>query len=226
MLKQIRAAFIAFATATGVASAVYVLFVGPWQRRWGATDEEVKRPMPGDEEVPEPMCASTRAVTIESKPEDIWPWIVQIGTGKAGWYSYEWIERAMGLDVTNADRVIPEFQNLKVGDQVPLAPDFGIPVKVIEANRLLLLVGHDPTNIGDTSLAFALYPIDEQRTRLISRHRARWPKNLTGYITLAVIDPGSFIMMRKMLLGIKQRAEQTAKETKKPEKPSEAMAKM
>jgi hypothetical protein len=207
MLKKLGIGLATVGTMTAAATGAYLLFVGPWQRRWGATAEEVQRAMPGDEEVERPSMNATRAVTINARPEEIWPWIVQIGTGRAGWYSYDWIENLMGLDVSSTERVIPEFQDLEVGDTIPLAPGLEIPVKVIKPNVTLLLVGHDPV-VGDASWVFGLYPIDEQHTRVVTRTLNRWPMTPGGILSLLFTEPGSFLMVRKMLLGIKQRAEQ------------------
>jgi len=207
MLKKLGIGLATVGTMTAAATGAYLLFVGPWQRCWGATDEEVQRAMPGDEEVERPLMNATRAVTINARPEEIWPWIVQIGTGRAGWYSYDWIENLMGLDVSSTERVIPEFQDLEVGDTIPLAPGLEIPVKVIKPNETLLLVGHDPV-VGDASWVFGLYPIDEQHTRVVTRTLNRWPMTPGGILSLLFTEPGSFLMVRKMLLGIKRRAEQ------------------
>ncbi len=209
MSKKLGIGLATVGTMTAAATGAYLLFVGPWQRRWGATDEEVQRAMPGDEEVERPLMNATRAVTINARPEEIWPWIVQIGTGRAGWYSYDWIENLMGLDVSSTERVLPEFQHLKVGDTIPLAPGLEIPVKVLKPYESLLMVGHDPV-IGDASWVFGLYPVDEQHTRLVTRTRNRWPMTPGGILSLLFTEPGSFLMVRKMLLGIKLRAEQAS----------------
>ncbi len=208
MLKKIG---IALATMVAAMSTVYLFIIRPWHVRWGATDEEVHQPMPGDDEVPHSLMTGTRAVTIRARPEEIWPWLVQIGTGRAGWYSFDWIENQMGLNVKSAKEILPELQHLAVGDSIPLGPGIGIPVKTIEPSHFLLLVGHDPA-FGDISWVFALDPLDETHTRLVSRSRVRWPLNRGGIFWLIVTDPGSFIMMRQMLLGIKQRVEQTGKQ--------------
>jgi hypothetical protein len=212
MLKKLVIGLATVGTIKAVAIGVYLLLVGPWQRRWGATEEEVQRAMPGDEEVERPLMNATRAITINARPEEVWPWLVQVGTGRAGWYSYDWIENLMGLNVSSTDRIIPEFQQLEVADTIPLAPGIEIPVKVLKPNESLLLVGHDPV-IGDASWALGLYPIDEQHTRLVNRNRNRWPMTTGGILRLLFIEPGSFLMVRKMLLGIKRRAEQTSDQT-------------
>jgi hypothetical protein len=192
------------------AAVAYVKIVRPWQLRWGATDEEVQCSIPGDDVVKQPLSASTRAITIAARPEEIWPWLVQIGTGRAGWYSYDWIERLMGLHVTNASRVIPEYQELHVGDLIPLAPELGITVEALEPQKLLLLVGRGPTQ--EATLAFHLSPVDEAHTRLVVRVRYGWALTPQGALWAVITDPGSFVMMRKMQLGIKERAERLARE--------------
>jgi len=212
MLKKLVIGLATVGIMKAAAIGAYLLLVGPWQRRWGATDEEVQRAMPGDEEVERPLMNATRAITINARPEEVWPWLVQIGTGRAGWYSYDWIENLMGLNVSSTDSIIPEFQQLEVGDTIPLAPGLEIPVKVLKPNEMLLLVGHDSV-VGDASWVFGLYPVDEQQTRLVTRTRNRWPMTPGGILTLLFTEPGSFLMVRKMLLGIKWRAEQASGQT-------------
>jgi hypothetical protein len=212
MLKKSGIGLATVGSIGAAATGAYLLFVGPWQRRWGATDEEVQRAMPGDDEVGRPLMNATRAITINAQPEEIWPWLVQIGTGRAGWYSYDWIENLMGLNISSTDRIIPEFQHLEVGNAIPLAPGVEVPVKAIKPNETLLLVGHDPV-IGDASWVFELYPLDEQHTRLVTRTRVRWPITPGSFLSLLVTEPGSFLMVRKMLLGIKRLAEQASGQT-------------
>jgi hypothetical protein len=120
----------------------------------------------------------------------------------------------MGLEVSSAYRIIPEFQDLEVGDTIPLAPGLEIPVKVLNPNESLLLVGRDPV-IGDTSWSFGLYPLDKEHTRLVTRTRVRCPITPGGILWLFVTEPGSFLMVRKMLLGIKRRAEQVGAQSPK-----------
>lgn len=183
----------------------YVGLVRPWHMRWGATDDEIQRAMPGDEIVPRPTYNSTRAITIQARPADIWPWLMQLGQGRGGMYSYEWIENALlRLNMHNADRIIPEFQHLQVGDVVPMAPSgMGPKVRALEPNQSLLLVFD---NDGWT-WAFGLYPIDAQQTRLVVRNRWDTTGNLAMQLFSVILDPGDFVMEHKMLLGIKQRAE-------------------
>ena len=107
---------------TAAALAAYRYVVQPWHKTWGATEEEAQKPLPGDEFVPDPAYMTTRAITIEAPPEDVWPWLVQVGQDRGGFYSYEWLENIFGLDIHNADEIISEWQNLEVGDIVRLGP--------------------------------------------------------------------------------------------------------
>ncbi len=117
--------------------------IRPQHLRWGAEPAELKAFWPGDDLIPRPQINATHAVTIQARPDEVWPWLVQIGQGRGGFYSYEQIENAMGLRIENADRILPEWQSLQVGDVVPLAPDgaMDVPVVILEAQRALVLHG-------------------------------------------------------------------------------------
>jgi hypothetical protein len=184
-------------TAVAVVGVAYRFVLRRRLARWGATDEEVRRVMPGDD-VLGAAPSTTRAVTIGAAPERIWPWLVQLGFGRAGWYSYDWIDND---GRTSVDRIVPELQHLKVGDRVLMAPDLGPTVRALEPNRFMLCGGeHDTWCLG-------LYPLDETHTRLVSRWRATWPRTPATVFWLLVSEPASFIMERRMLLGIKERVE-------------------
>jgi hypothetical protein len=173
----------------------------PWHQRWGATDEEIARALPGDELLPD-ANVSTRAITIDARPEQVWPWLVQLGYGRAGWYSYDWIDND---GHPSASRVVPELQRLEPGDQILMIPGMGPRVRAVEPNRYLLA--------GDARggiWCLALDPLNGGRTRLISRWRTRWPATLATVFWVLVSDPGNFVMERRMLLGIKARAERAA----------------
>lgn len=152
-----------------VLGIVYLLWIRPWELRWGANDEEVLRVMPGDEIVERPTFNATRGVTINARPEDIWPWLVQIGIRRAGWYSYDWLDN---LGKPSAEQVLPELQDLKAGDLIPLSPDGkqGFWVKELELNEWMLWWDKQ----GGASWLWALDSIDEDRTRLITRVRVRY----------------------------------------------------
>jgi hypothetical protein len=99
----------------GAATLVYFWFLRDWHLHWGATPAEVAGEVAGDELMPDPVIVATRAVEIDAPPSAIWPWLVQMGPGRGGAYTYDWIERRLGIDIHNSDRIIPEFQYLKVG---------------------------------------------------------------------------------------------------------------
>lgn len=203
------------ASLAGFASfGAYWLAVRPWQLKWGAIVEEVQAAMPGDDLVKNPTYISTRAITIDACPEEIWPWLVQLGQGRGGMYSYTWIENMGGLKMENAAQILPEYQHLAPGDVIPLAPNGAGPrVQSIEPNRALVLEFD-----GGWTWAFLLVPLDARHTRLVVRNR--WSTagmNLAARLFfLLVLDFGDFVMERKMMLGIKQRAESIATNDKQP----------
>jgi hypothetical protein len=175
---------------------------------WGATPEEAARELPGDDLLADPDILSTRAVTIDAPPAAVWPWLVQMGSGRGGAYTYDWIENLFGLGMHSADEILPQFQDLKLGDELPLGP--GRPtmrVEVFEPERALSLRFEDHNWVW----TFALAPADG-RTRLLSRNRIATPhaSALTRLVGLLVMEPGSLVMERKMLLGIKERAQRLA----------------
>jgi len=149
------------------------------------------------------------AVTVHARPEHVWPWLVQMGYRRGGLYSYDWLDRLFGyLDRPSANRILPEYQHLAIGDEIPLGQGPSWPVAVLEPDRALVL---DMRNLGDLDWVwqFGLYPIDETHTRLVSRSRVRARTALARLLTLA-IRPAGFLMTRRMLLGIRQRAEALA----------------
>lgn len=182
----------------------YRRLLRPWHLRWGAAEDEVEGAMPGDELVADPTLVSTRAVTIDAAPQAVWPWLVQIGQGRGGFYSYDWIENVFGLDIHSADAILDRHQELRPGDRVALAPDgSGLDVERVEPDRLLVL--GEPE--GGLTWTFLLQPADG-KTRLIARNR--WTTaggSLSFRLYMALIDPAAFVMERRMLLGIKARAE-------------------
>ncbi|MCY1079295.1 hypothetical protein [Archangium lansingense] len=198
--------------AAGVGTLVYLRLLRPWLLRWGATDEEFARAMPGDELVKEPQYVTTRAITIQARPERIWPWLVQMGEGRGGFYSYVWIERLLGMRLENAERILPEFQQLKVGEPLAVEPqdDYVMQVKVLEPERALVLGGSTPPPWGEATWAMGLYPLDERTTRLVSRCRTRFNSKWDLLRILSFLDIGQFIMEHKWLLGVKERAERWA----------------
>jgi hypothetical protein len=187
--------------------AVFFALYRPWQLKWGATTEEVGEVMPGDDVVAAPTFNATRAVTVNASPEAIWPWLVQIGFGRAGWYTYDLLDN---LGRHSAKRILPDLQHVEVGDLVPLGPggDSGMRVKAFEPNRWMLWWDR---KLHLTTWAWALNAMPDGRTRLLTRVRTRlsWRHPMTA-VWLALIEVADFPMMRKCLLGIKWRAEARA----------------
>ena len=185
--------------------AAYLLFFRRWCLTWGARDDEVAAKLPGDDLLPGAGLVTTRAITINTPPEAVWPWLVQMGSGRGGAYTYDWIENLLGLDMHSADTILPQFQNVKVGDEFPLGPGRAVMrVEVLDPPRAFAI------RIADQNWTwiFALVP-EGDSTRLISRNRiatsALSPASRLFYTLF--MEPGSLVMERKMLLGIKQRAE-------------------
>lgn len=226
--RSLGSKMVGAAIATGAALAAYLLYVRPRHIRWGATDEEVECPMPGDEVVEHPNFVATRAVTIEAAPEEVWPWLVQIGSGRAGFYSYDWIDNAVR---PSAREIVPEYQDLKEGDTILDGPPGSafFTVRLMEPNRAFVLYSDThlrllvPRSIrdnprygiyGEFSWAFVLEEQGETSTRLIVRTRANWGPPLYRALTMPfVVVGGEFFTTRKMLYGIKRRVERTGQGT-------------
>ena len=188
------------ALGTIAALVAYRLWIQPWQHRWGATDDEVHRTMPGDGLIPD-AASTTRAITIAAPPEQVWPWLVQLGYGRAGWYSYDWIDND---GQPSADRIIPELQRLQVGDQILMLPGMGPRVREVEPNRYFV-AGDQEAGVWCLALSPAV-----GGCRLVSRWRVDWPLTPATAFWILLSDPGAFIMERKMLKGIRLRAEAAA----------------
>ena len=191
---------------TGIVIAAVMFASLPWMDRWGATEAEVAGSFTGDELVPEPRVTYTRAVSINAAPEEIYPWIVQLGAERGGMYSYEWFEtNILRCELVNAERIHPEWQNLKVGDPVKMCPGTSGPppyeVAILEPGRAMVL-GHRANGAWIEVWQFILLPQKDGSARLIVRSR-----NAAQGWFWDVIRPGEFIMARGMMLGIKERAE-------------------
>lgn len=186
-------------------AGIYLGIVRPWQLRWGASDEECSRPMPGDDLVDQPTFNATRAVTITARPEQIWPWLLQIGINRAGWYSYDWLDN---LGRPSATEIIPELQNIEIGDLIPMSPDGKHGLRVWNFKPREWMVWIDDR--GHTSWLWLLDPIDERSTRLITRVRMRYQWRRPEILFDLLVEFGDIVMMRKCMLGIKERAEALA----------------
>jgi hypothetical protein len=181
-----------------------------WMADWGATTEELAARLPGDELIEGTDLTTTRAVTVYARAADIWPWIAQLGQGRGGFYSYDALENLAGCDIHSADRIVPEWQDVVVGAEVRLAPELALTVAAVEPGRSLVLRGGVP--MGQTSSpfdftwAFVLNEEPDGTTRLVSRERYEYLRWWSAF----VVEPTSvisFVMSRKMLRGIAERAE-------------------
>ena len=178
--------------------------------------------MLGDELVPQPKWSYTQAITIRAPAEQVWPWLAQMGQGRGGFYSYEWLENLVGCDIHNADRILTEFQNLKAGDGIKLHPQApAYAVAIVEPRRAIVL--HGDTRLGSVPVpassakgdyfastwGFYLIPRDDGTTRLIARFRSDYNDKFANTMMYGppLVEPISCVMQRKMLLGIKQRVE-------------------
>jgi hypothetical protein len=190
-------------------ATVYWFPLRRWMSRWGSGPSDLARVMAGDALIAHPTYSGTMAIVVDARPEHIWPWLVQMGYRRGGLYSYDWLDRVFGfLDRPSATRILPEFQDLAAGDEIPLGRGPNWPVGVLEPRRALVL---DMRNLGsiDWVWQFGLYAIDENRTRLVSRSRVR-ARTVWARLGTYAIEPAGFMMTRRMLRGLKQRAEALA----------------
>lgn len=199
---------------------LYFAAVRPRLRSWGASGQEGREPLPGDDLVPA-RWQTTRGITIAAPPSEVWPWLVQMGHGRGGWYSYDWLERQVGAgdfaEGGSAKRVIPELQSLAVGDIVALSAVGGPTVAVLDAPSALVL--HYRMNLlagaaareGDRAVldwtwAFVLTPVGDESCRLLARVRADYHPRWLWVFMPSVLEPVHFVMERKMLKTIERRA--------------------
>ncbi len=185
-----------------VSLLVYQFLLSPHHQQWGARPAEVNRMFPGDQLVPDADYISTHAVTIDAPVEQVWPWLVQLGQNRAGFYSYTFIENLMGFNIHNSDKIVPEWQTLKKGDLIHLTASTGMLVESIKWNRHVIC--RMPMG-RDASWAFYVEPLDTGQTRFYARLRM---KRLSDSLhDIILLDAGHFVMERRMMLVIKERAE-------------------
>jgi hypothetical protein len=221
MMKTIR--LMGTLMAGGIAA--YALWLRPRHLRWGATEADLHKWWPGDDWMPDPVTESTRAVTIDASVQEVWQWLAQIGQDRGGFYSYTPLENAIGANMTNADRIHPEWQHREVGEKVWLGDPakydgkaFLVVAEWIPRQAIVLVTGDDWRQIREggfatkTVWAFFLEPLGDGKCRLIARSRGGVnPDFSAGKIGNAVFwEPEHFVMERAMLLGIKERAERRA----------------
>jgi len=202
----VRTRIVVLAIATALAG-LYTRVLRKSMLNWGATDEETSARLPGDELLENADGVSTRAIDIDAPPPAVWPWLAQMGPSpRGGAYTYDWIENLLGLNMHSTDSVLPEFQHPEVGATFSLGSN-RMRMDRVESERVLAWRSED----GNWVWTFVLEPRDGG-TRLISRNRFRLTK-LVARIGMLPMEPGSLVMERKMLHGIKQRAEHLSSET-------------
>ena len=201
-------------------AAVGIWAARRWQLRWGATAQESGESLPGDDLISVPDLAATRAITIGAAAGQVWPWIAQLGQGRGGFYSYDFLENLAGCDIHSADQIVPGWQDVEVGDQIRLAPQVALAVAWLEPGRSLVLRGGVP--MGDTSppydftWAFVLREDLPGTTRLLVRERYGYTRPWARLL----VEPAeavSFVMSQKMLRGIRDRAELLAATSQEPD---------
>jgi hypothetical protein len=206
-MRPAKAFGVAVASALAAMSITYVLIIRSRMLHWGADRDELSAQMPGDDKVANPSYVATRAVTIAAPPERVWAWLVQVGTGRGGWYSYDWFENLLRMDIKSVNRIVPELQQLAVGDLIPIAPGQGFKVVELRPPVSMLWTAED-----FFTMAWRLEALREHDTRLVCRVRARytWTPAWLPWNLVLFWGPGEAIMTRGMLLGVKRRAEQVA----------------
>lgn len=194
----------------GGAVAAYALFGRRRQLHCGATDEETRRSLPGDELIADADLVATRGITVHTTAERVWPWIAQLGQGRGGFYSYDALENLAGCHIHSADRILPALQAIQPGDEVRLAPAVALQVAAVDPGRSLVLSGGVTMGAApppyDFSWAFVLTERPDGTTRLVARERYGY-KRLGAALLVEPVEVVSFVMSRKMLRGIRDRAE-------------------
>lgn len=190
---------------TAIVAAAYWFLARPYQLRWGATQAELARDMPGDDLIEDPTFDATRAITIRARPAEIWPWLLQMGHGRAGFYGFDLLENlGSPTGLRSADRILPEYQSVSVGDPVPTSAIHSMKLAAIEPDRYLVWAGED----GEGGFTWALYPQGPGSTRLVSRIRWRhhsWPP---GLVVIEIFtELADHLAVREILQGVKGRVE-------------------
>jgi hypothetical protein len=197
----------------GAVGLSYLLFGRPRQVSWGATDLECDEPLVGDEFILSPNLTSTRAITIGASVNRVWPWIAQLGQGRGGFYSYDFLENLVGCDIHSADRIVPEWQDVGIGGKVHLHPEVALEVAALVPGSSLVIRGGVP--MGNTappydfSWAFVLRGDSDKTTRLLVRERYEYTRWWAS-VLVEVVEVVSFVMSQKMLRGIRDRVERSA----------------
>lgn len=206
------------AVAVLAAKGLYLVFLRRRVLTWGATASEVSGPLPGDDLLPDADLVATRAIGIDAPVQDVWPWLAQMGQGRGGLYSYDWLENLVGCQIVSASQVVPQWQHPAVGDDFRLHPDVALQVVVVDPPRALVVRGavsatgqdasDEPAMPYDFTWAFIVLPEPGERARLVVRERYRylspWARPLVETVSVA-----SFVMTERMLRGVRDRVERT-----------------
>lgn len=197
----------AAAALLAILLAGYYFVARPYQLHWGATAEEVARPMPGDELAPDPDFSATRAITIDAPPEDVWPWVVQLGYARAGFYGYDILEGiASPTGLRSATAILPQFQNPRPGEELLLSAAGGLTYHTVQPPNVLIWTGPDEEPWGQ--FLWLLEPTGDGQTRFISRIRWPYHRSQPGKIAMDVFtDFTDHIAVREILVGVKGRVE-------------------
>jgi hypothetical protein len=194
------------------AAALYRPLIRPWHLRWGATDAEVRLPLAGDEIVASGALQSTRAIDVHAPAARVWPWLLQLGQGRGGLFSYDALENLVGCNIHTLDWIDPALQSLAAGDTLRIGQQEGLPtyqVALLEPGRALVLRAVDPATGQLTQATWGFYLIETSptHTRLIIRHRDQPAQGAATRVINAVFEPISFVMERRMLYGLKAHGE-------------------
>jgi hypothetical protein len=198
----------------GIASliaAAYTFVIRPWMLRWGSNDEERARRLPGDDIEPDASYVTTRALTVDASAAAIWPWLIQMGQDRAGFYTHNWVERWLHSGIPDTSVLRPEWQHLEVGDLMRTNHDIGgrpmgWPVVDIDEGRALVVKSE---SMPAGTYAFVIEPIDAKRSRLIVRDRARWKWTEMPFAAL-VFEPLHAYMETGLIKGVKRRVESSS----------------
>ncbi len=186
-------------------AVAYLRWVRPWQLTWGSTEAEVAMALPGDDLVSRPSFDATRAITIAAPPEQIYPWLVQMGLGRAGWYSYDVLDN---LARPSATEILPQHQQVQIGDVVPMSPDGQLGMQVLGFEPDSWLLWGD--GVGDTTWVWSIQPAPDGTSRLVSRIRMRYRWMSPSILFSLLVEFFDIVMMRRAMLGIRDRAESLA----------------
>lgn len=200
-------------TVIGGVMAACIVFARRWDLRWGATDQEVAGPLPGDDLIARPNLSATRALRVRASAKQVWPWIAQMGQGRGGLYSYDFFENLVGCDIHSADHIAPEWQDVNIGDKFKLHPEVALDVVALDPGRSLVVRGGIPMDNTqppyDFTWSFSLQELPDRTTRLLVRERYAYTRWWTPLL-IEPVEAISFVMSQKMLRGIRDRAERAA----------------